>query len=72
MQRTLTLTLAIGFLLISNVKAAVSTINGTINGGLNQKVFFEEYIEGGLRKIDSVTLSKTGKFVFKLDHAATS
>lgn len=72
MQRILTLTLAIGFLLISNVKAAVSTINGTINGGLNQKVFFEEYIEGGLRKIDSVTLSKTGKFVFKLDHAATS
>ena len=54
-------------LFTSQLQAAVSTVTGSISGGENQKLMFEEYIEGGFKKVDSTLLNKTGKYSFKVE-----
>lgn len=51
--------------------AATSTISGSLSNGTGMKLYFEQYFEGALKKLDSLTLDKTGKFNFKTSHTTT-
>lgn len=51
--------------------AVVSSVTGTITNAENEKFYFETYSEKGVQKLDSVQLSKSGKFMFKYDVKAT-
>lgn len=51
--------------------AATSTISGTISNAEGVKLYFEQYVQTGIQKLDSAVLDKTGKFSFKLEHDKT-
>lgn len=48
--------------------AAVSTVTGKLTDGIGMKIYFEQYVEGAVKKLDSLTLDKSGKFVFTVTH----
>ncbi len=60
----LLLFIAFGFQALS----AVSALSGSIGNAAGARLYLEEYVEGGTKKIDSVMLDKSGKFSFKINH----
>jgi thiol-disulfide isomerase/thioredoxin len=59
------------FVLALTSHAASSTLSGNITNGAGQKLYFEQYFETRLNKLDSVVLDKSGKFEFKLNNEVT-
>jgi thiol-disulfide isomerase/thioredoxin/outer membrane lipoprotein-sorting protein len=72
-MKKLLFTLAVTTFLLSGftTNAAVSTISGKLTNCIGVKLYFEQYVQGVTKKIDSVTLDKKGKFEFKFTHDAT-
>jgi len=62
------LLLAVFCLASIHSNAAVSTVSGTLSNGLGMKLYFEKYEGGLVKKLDSITLDKSGKFIFKPTH----
>ncbi|HYG52921.1 MAG TPA: redoxin family protein [Flavobacteriales bacterium] len=52
-------------------QATQSTISGNITNGAGKKIYFEQYFETRLNKLDSATLDKSGKFAFQVNHEVT-
>lgn len=54
-----------------NSTAAVSTISGKLSNATGMKLYFEQYVNGVVKKLDSIKLEKSGKFTFQATHDLT-
>ncbi len=73
MNKKLLFNLVVSTLLLSGftTNAAVSTVTGKLSNAIGKKLYFEQYVQGVPKKIDSVMLDKKGKFTFQFTNEAT-
>lgn len=71
MNKLLSLLVPVFTLVSLSSHAAQSNISGNIINGAGQKLYFEQFFETRLNKLDSVTLDKSGKFSFNVNSEVT-